>query len=87
MKPVSLSKEMCKFTGWEKDCPKSRVDVTKFICKYIREKELQNPSDRRIILPDDKLKKLLSIDGSESDPLTYYSLQKKIQHHFNKDDK
>ena len=35
MKPVSLSKEMCKFTGWEKDCPKSRVDVTKFICKYI----------------------------------------------------
>ena len=87
MKPVSLSREMCKFTGWEKDCPKSRVDVTKFICKYIREKELQNPSDRRIILPDDKLKKLLSIDGSESDPLTYYSLQKKIQHHFNKDDK
>ncbi len=82
MKPVNISKEMCGFTGWETDCPKSRVDVTKFICNYIREKDLQNPTDRRIILPDTKLKKLLNIDGTEDQPLTYYSLQKRIQHHF-----
>ena len=84
MKPVNISNEMCKFTGWETDCPKSRVDVTKYICDYIKKKDLQNPSDRRIILPDGKLKKLLNIQKDEEDPLTYYTLQKRIQHHFSK---
>tara|TARA_B100001540_G_C15767579_1_gene624714 strand:+ start:809 stop:1504 length:696 start_codon:yes stop_codon:yes gene_type:complete len=86
MKPVNISNEMCKFTGWETDCPKSRVDVTKYICNYIKEKELQNPTDRRIILPDSKLKKLLSTENDEDQPLTYYTLQKRIQHHFSKID-
>ena len=84
MKPVNISDEMCKFTGWESDCPKSRVDVTKYICSYIKKKDLQNPTDRRIILPDGKLKKLLNIQKDEEDPLTYYTLQKRIQHHFSK---
>jgi upstream activation factor subunit UAF30 len=82
MKPVKISDEMIKFTGWDADAPKSRVDVTKFICNYIKEKDLQKPEDRRVILPDSKLKKILKYQ--EGDNLTYYSLQKKIQHHFKK---
>lgn len=82
MKPVQISDEMIKFTGWEADAPKSRVDVTKFICNYIKENELQKPEDRRVILPDAKLKKILNHQDGEN--LTYYSLQKKIQHHFTK---
>ena len=82
MKPVKISDEMIKFTGWDADAPKSRVDVTKFICNYIKEKDLQKPEDRRVILPDSKLKKILKYE--EGDNLTYYSLQKKIQHHFKK---
>ena len=82
LKPVQISKDMAKFTGWEPDVPRSRVDVTKYICDYVKQKELQNPDDRRIINPDKKLRKLLNIDGNDSEPLRYYSLQKKIQHHF-----
>lgn len=82
MKPVQISDEMIKFTGWDADAPKSRVDVTKFICNYIKENELQKPEDRRVILPDAKLKKILN--HQDGDNLTYYSLQKKIQHHFTK---
>ena len=59
MKPVNISSEMANFAGWERDKRVSRVDVTKFICDYIKRKELQNPADRRIIVPDGKLKKLL----------------------------
>ena len=80
MKPVPISEEMIKFTGWDADAPKSRVDVTKFICNYIKENDLQKPADRRVILPDTKLKKILK--HQEGENLTYYSLQKKIQHHF-----
>ena len=82
MKPVPISDEMVKFCKWEKDVPKSRVDVTKYICNYIKENSLQYPKDKRIILPDNKLKTLLNV--SDDDKLTYYTLQKKIQPHFKK---
>ena len=82
MKPVQISSEMADFTGWEPDVPRSRVDVTKYLCQYIREHDLQNPEDRRIIRPDSQLKSLLKLQDSEKNPLTYYSLQKSIQHHF-----
>lgn len=83
MKPVQISKEMAQFTGWDPAELKSRVDVTKYICDYIKEKELQNPEDRRIIKPDNKLQSLLKLTGSADEPpLTYYTLQKNIQHHF-----
>ncbi len=84
MKPVQISKEMAAFTGWAPQELKSRVDVTKYICNYIRENELQNPKDRREIQPDDKLQGLLNLtkQGLKKEPLTYYSLQKRIQPHF-----
>tara|TARA_B100000900_G_scaffold409124_1_gene424499 strand:+ start:631 stop:1317 length:687 start_codon:yes stop_codon:yes gene_type:complete len=82
MKPVSVSKEICSFAGWKENELHSRVDVTKFICDYIRTNNLQNPSDRRQIKPDKKLRSLLKLKESEKEPLTYYSLQRHIQPHF-----
>jgi chromatin remodeling complex protein RSC6 len=83
LKPVIISKDMAKFTGWNPDELRSRVDVTKYICKYIRDNELQNPEDRRQILADKKLAKLLeySTDDDEK-PLTYYRIQTYMKKHF-----
>ena len=61
LKEVPISKELYEFTGWKPDTLASRVQVTKFICNYIKENNLQNPSDRREINPDKKLAKLLDI--------------------------
>jgi len=84
MKQVPISKEMAKFANWEPSQLRSRVEVTKFICDYVKQHNLQNPQDRRQILPDDKLSKLLNFDAKKSDkPLTYYYLQRVIQPHFN----
>lgn len=84
LKPVQISKELAKFTGWDQNQPRSRVDVTKFICNYIKEKNLQDPKDRRQIRVEDDadLKKLLKFDGKEKKPLTYYSLQTYLKGHF-----
>ncbi len=83
MKPVKISGEMASFAGWNEDELKSRVDVTKYLCQYISENNLQNPADRREIVADDKLKRLLNYDQDlDGKPLTYYYLQKKIQQHF-----
>lgn len=83
LKPVQISKEMAKFTGWDHTELKSRVDVTKYICKYIRENNLQNPEDRRQIVADKKLAKLLEYtpDGDDK-PLTYYRIQTYMKKHF-----
>ena len=83
LKPVRISANLAKFTGWDPKEEKSRVDVTKFLCAYIRENNLQREGDKRVIDPDSKLKAIL--DKDESEPLTYYSLQKRIQHHFIKE--
>ncbi len=82
MKPVSVSKEICTFAGWNPTELHSRVDVTKYICDYIRTNNLQNPTDRRQIKPDKKLRTLLKLKENEKEPLTYYSLQRHIQPHF-----
>jgi len=83
LKPVQISKEMAKFTGWDHSELRSRVDVTKYICNYIRENNLQNPDDRRQILVDKKLAKLLEYDSKSDDkPLTYYRIQSYMKKHF-----
>jgi chromatin remodeling complex protein RSC6 len=87
-KPVKISNELSKFTGWPQDELRSRVDVTKYICDYIASNNLQNPEDKRQILPDAKLQKLLGFNPAKSEnPLYYYGIQThlKNQNHFPKD--
>lgn len=83
LKPVKLSKEMSAFTGMPADGQHSRVDVTKYICGYIKDHNLQNPQDRRQIIADAKLSKLLSYDAKKDEkPLTYYRIQSLLKPHF-----
>ena len=85
MKPVKISPEMSNFTGFNNDTKHSRVEITKFICAYIKNNNLQDPSDRRNIVCDEKLKNLLKYDSK--DKLTYFRLQQCIQCHFIKEPK
>jgi chromatin remodeling complex protein RSC6 len=84
LKPVQISKDLAKFTGWDQGTARSRVDVTKYICNYIKEKNLQDPTDKRNIRveEDSDLKKLLKFDGKDKKPLTYYRLQTYLKPHF-----
>ena len=82
LKPAQISKEMAAFTGAEPSDLKSRVDVTNYIWKYVKDNGLQNPNDKRQFTVDDKLASLLSHD--KGTPLMYYNLASKIQPHFPK---
>ncbi len=85
MKPVRISKAMAKFAGWDPKELRSRVDVTKAVCDYVKTHNLQNPADKRQILVDTKLSKLLDYNpDKEEKPLTYFYLQRKLQPHFEK---
>lgn len=83
MKPVKVSDELAEFAGWEKGAMKSRVDATRFVCKYVADNKLQEEKDRRNIVPDAALQKLLRFDPKTAEhPLTYYRIQTYIQCHF-----
>lgn len=86
MKPVAISKELAEFTGWNPKELHSRVDVTKYICNYVRENNLKDSTDGRIIKPDFDLQKLLKTYNPDEGVLKYYNLQTHLKHHFPKVD-
>ena len=91
MKPVFISEEMATFTGLDMASPYPRPQITSAICKYIEQHNLQNPSDRREFKVDSSLQKLLRYNPAQPPkdeqgnpiPMTYFRLQKYMQHHFN----
>ena len=54
-KPLPLSPELQAIVGAEE---LARTEVTKKVWEYIKAKDLQNPSNKRQIVPDDKLSKV-----------------------------
>lgn len=79
LKPVAISEEMAAFAKWGFDELHSRVEVTKCICVYVKENNLQKPENKRIILLNKELKQLLKHDKDE---ITYPHIQKYIGIHF-----
>ena len=71
----SITPEMADFANWDVHVLRSRVNVTKFLCEYIKEHDLQNPNNRREIFLNNDLKRVLQIDF---DVITYPYLQKYI---------
>ena len=81
-KPALISNELCSFLGVENGTEMARTEVTKHLTTYIKEHNLQDQENKRKILPDSKLQKLLNV--TPSDELTYFNLQKFMKVHFPK---
>ena len=81
-KPAKISDELCKFMSKDEGTEVARTEVTQFIIKYIADHELQNPENRKVIKPDESLKKLLGIE--DGDEVTYFNIQKYMNKHFHK---
>jgi len=81
-KPALISDELCSFLGKSPGTEMARTEVTKYLTSYIKENELQDQANKRKILPDAKLKKLLNLQPA--DEVTYFNLQKYMKVHFPK---
>nr|GMC83361.1 upstream activation factor subunit spp27-like isoform X1 [Ipomoea batatas] len=67
--PLQLSDSLVKFFGTGENAL-SRGDVVKRMWKYIKENELQDPSNKRRVICDDKLRELLEVDSFEGFTMT-----------------
>lgn len=81
-KPVHISESVAHFTGWNVSEPRARVDVTNFICEYIRKNKLQKPGDGRVIIADKNLRELLNYNEERDGVLTYATIQKLLAPHY-----
>lgn len=77
-KPAYLSPELCQFLGLEVGTELARTDVTKLLLAYVKDKKLQNETNRRVIDVDDALKKLLNPTAD----VTYFNIQSLLKVHY-----
>ena len=81
-KPTPITDELCHFLNVPVGSVMSRTQTTRAINAYIKEKNLNKPENKRIILPDAALRKLLNVkDGEE---ISFFSLQKYLSPLFKK---
>ena len=82
-KPFPVSTSLCTFMSVPEGTQLARAEVTKYLHRYIKEKDLYDQSNKQFIKPDVSLKQLLNIDKEES--LHIFSMQKMMNTHFNYD--
>jgi chromatin remodeling complex protein RSC6 len=79
-KPSQVSSELCTFMKKEAGTEIARTEVTQYLIQYIKDNSLQFAGNKKIIVPDSTLKKLLNVkDGEE---VTYFNLQRLMNRHF-----
>jgi len=77
-KPTPITKELATFLGVDPGTEMARTEVNRKVDQYIKENNLQKSDDKRVIIPDKTLRKLLNL--SKSDKLTYFNLQTHMKH-------
>lgn len=76
-KPCKITATLAEFASWDPEIPRSRIEVNNLLCTYIRENNLQMDQDKRVIVPDARLAKLLNFEV-DSGKLNFAEMQKYI---------
>ena len=74
MKPMTISEELAAVVG---KGPMPRTEVTKNLWAYIKSKKLQDPQNKRNILPDEHLAKVFG----GKDAMNMFDMVKAVNTH------
>jgi chromatin remodeling complex protein RSC6 len=78
-KPSPISSDLASFLGLSVSEQIARTDVTSKVIAYVKAHNLQNPENKKQILPDAKLGAILQ---SGNDVVTFFNLQTYLKKHF-----
>lgn len=81
--PTKISKELCEFMNVSEDTEMARTEVTKFVIRYIKDNQLQSENEKNVIIPDEKLQKIL--ENTSDDKITFFNIQKYMNKNFKKE--
>jgi chromatin remodeling complex protein RSC6 len=82
-KSLPVPKNICVMLDLNQDVLLPRVEITKKIYEYIKTNNLQDESDKRIIKPNDELKKLFNL--SDDEEVSFLNIQTYIKKAYNSD--
>jgi len=80
LKPRGLSTELCAFMSLPAGSQRSQTEVTKFVSNYVKTNSCFDPANKRRIIPDNALSRLLKV--TDKDTVTYLNLQSFLKAHF-----
>lgn len=81
--PTKISKELCKFMNVSEDTEIARTEVTKYVIQYIKDNDLQSEDEKNVIIPDEKLQKIL--ENTNDDQITFFNIQRYMNKNFLKE--
>lgn len=83
-KEARVSDDLCVFMNLEKGSKIPRTQVTKYLMDYIKTNELVNPANKKQVVPDEALWRILGEEArnSPAGTLTHFTLQKYMNRHF-----
>ena len=82
-KESKVTDELCDFLNVLHGTLLARTTVTTMINKYIKDNKLQNPENKRKIIPNKELRNLLKIP--EGEEITFFDLPRYMNLHFVKE--
>ena len=82
IKPVAISSELGKFMGTKENELVPRNVVNKAINQYIKDKNLQVPTDKQTFVLDDTLSSLFNLKKGEV--VHYFKMQTHLKNHYPK---
>lgn len=90
-KPTLVPDKFLTFLKLEKGSKLSRTELTGLLCQEFKKRNLYHKNDRRIILPDDDVRKLFNLskeadksnNPKDKNGLNFYNLQKYIANCYN----
>ena len=78
---VPISDELCDFLDIPHGSQVSRTEVTKYLIAYISDHNLTNPEKKTLVVPDERLEKLLGPDV-DLETLTRFTIQRYMNRHY-----
>lgn len=78
-KPTPISSDLSSFLNIPNGEEIARTDVTSKVIAYVKLNNLQNPANKKQIVPDENLGKILQ---SGNDVVTFFNLQTYLKKHF-----
>lgn len=78
---VPISNDLCDFLDIPHGSQVSRTEVTKYLIAYISDHNLSNPEKKTLVVPDERLSKLLGPDV-DLDTLTRFTIQRYMNRHY-----
>jgi chromatin remodeling complex protein RSC6 len=87
MKPIRISQALADFLGWDVNQTYCRNNVTKEVCKYVKDNNLQDPNEKKHIIPDAAMQALgikthYTNKKGEQDRMTFFGIQKSLSSHY-----